>query len=331
MPRPRLMVGSGSTTLIVVTKGSVMLFRGNDSVSLAKTTSPNPLTTQTSPRGPQQRARSTRAARLASPLSFTRSACGWLARPSTCPSTTDWCRSIIEVCLSPFTPNGTAQSKNPRRWLEERNGSAAYGPASPQWVKPSPARSTRQATSASRPPTTGSATNTAAAVSRSRSWVTPSRSQPVARSSAPMKSNTTAPANTVPSPTPAAHPHDPTPPKPPPRLEHTYRSQTGTRVPELDTNSSTTVVSKFINGACAWAMTTESNDGRWRSATPLRIPIQMRRFRRIPRCDWSGKVRSTDLLVLSACSTPSVVSGDPESLSRRHSLLAFLKSECLRD
>ena len=130
MPRPRLMVGLGSTTLIVVTKGLVMLFRGNDSVSLAKTTSSNSLTTQTSPRGPQQRARSTRAARLASPLSSTRSACGWLARPSTCPSTTDWCRSIIEVCLSPFTPNGTARSKNPRRWLEERNGSVAYGTAS---------------------------------------------------------------------------------------------------------------------------------------------------------------------------------------------------------
>ena len=83
--------------------------------------------------------------------------------------------------------------------------------------------------------TTGRQAHTPAARSRSRSSATRSRSQPVAKSSECIRSVTTAHARTAPSPTPAADPPAATPPNPSPAVEHSYRSQSGTRVPGLDT------------------------------------------------------------------------------------------------
>ena len=60
------------------------------------------------------------------------------------------------------------------------------------------------------------------------------RSHRVVRSSKSIPSVTTGHENTEPSPTRVAGHTASTPPKPHPGVEHRYRSQTGTRVPELD-------------------------------------------------------------------------------------------------
>ncbi len=168
--------------------------------------------------------------------SSTRSGCGWLVRPSRSRSRTAWSASITEACSWPPTPSGTARPKRPKALAPQGEGVPSQAASAHRRPDRDPqGRLLGQRLSfAGFNYEVGNATP--AARSRSRSSATPWRSPPVERLL-------------------RVHPDPPRPLprtrrlrqrwrptlthqrrlKPPSGVEHSYRSQTGTRVPELDT------------------------------------------------------------------------------------------------
>ena len=127
-----------------------------------------------------------------------------------------------------------------------------------QLVRRSPARSILRATCRSPPATTASDSNTVAVKSRSPSLGELLRSHRVVRSSKSIPSVTTGHENTEPSPTRVAGHTASTPPKPHPGVEHRYRSQTGTRVPELD------MLTDCSHSTRSWALSCGGSEGHGR-------------------------------------------------------------------
>ncbi len=175
-----------------------------------------------------------RPARSASPPSCIRSGCGSPVRPSRCRSPTGSCqihhRGVL-VATHAQRHRPAKEAKALARKVEAQAAAAAPGDRRP--ARDPQGRLIRRRVASPGPTTGRQASRPPPGPSRDRRRA-PSRSPPAARSSRCTRSATTAPASTAPSPTPAADPPASTPPNPSPTLEHSYRSQTGTRVPGLD-------------------------------------------------------------------------------------------------
>ena len=142
------------------------------------------------------------------------SGCGWPVRPSRSPRRTGSCPSVIAACWSPRIAQRHRARQATRRHATQTADAATRDRARRQSVVGDPQGRLAAARSLRRPQLPGRQGASSAARSRSRSSATSSRSPVGGELLGRIRSATTAPASTAPSPTPADDPAAPTPPNP---------------------------------------------------------------------------------------------------------------------
>ena len=156
-----------------------------------------------------------RPARSASPPCRIRSGCGSTVRPSRCPSPTGSSASTTAGCSSPPTPSGTGRPRSSRRW-----------PARCRPKRPRPRQATVGQSVTRKVDSSGNVSFAGDELPRRRAHIRRQVQVAIVGDTVEIsaggevlksiRSATTAPASTAPSPTPAADPHGSTPPNPHP-------------------------------------------------------------------------------------------------------------------